>query len=120
MTVLTVIFRTGTDKMLRSFNSARSAFAGSTTVGVVYKHLFKNGIDVIVNQVMNYSVSKVGSENLPLYRPEGYKAQTWTYLVFSAFYLSVKLKNLFFVVNFKRQGVYGITLVFPGAVIGPE
>jgi len=69
---------------------------------------------------MDYSVAKIGGKNFPLHRFENYEANTGSDFVSFVFDFFVKLKELSFVVNLKRQSVDGVPFIFSGVKVSSE
>ena len=66
---------------------------------------------------MNYSVAKIGGENLSLDRLEDYKTNTGVDFICPVLYLLVKPEKISFIINFESQSVYTISLVFASVEI---
>jgi len=64
--ITTTILRARTKKMIYSLDAEMRSFFQSATIAIVDKITIKKFVDIIVNQVMNYSITKVSSKNFPL------------------------------------------------------
>jgi len=117
MAIAGIILGAGTDKVIHPFYAQRSPLFFPATVTVINEQALKYRIYVIVNEMVDYSVAEISRKNFPLDRFENYKTNTWADLICSIFYFFVKFKNFSLMINFKRQGVHGISLVFARVAI---
>ena len=89
--------------MVNPVYAVMRAFANSATVGIVNEQLLENGRNATMNEVMDNSVSKIGSENFTFYRFIHNKADARLYRipVFNNF--TGKFKNVRFRMLLKCQ-----------------
>ena len=71
--------------MFYSTNAKMRSFFQSTTITVIDKMTIKKFVNIIVDEIMNYPITEIGSENLSLDWVLNDKANAWTYCICSIY-----------------------------------
>jgi len=77
-TSIGIILRTRFDEVLYSLYTKVCSFPYPATITIVDEMIIKKFVDVIVDQVMNYSITEIGGKNFPLNGIFDDKANAWT------------------------------------------
>jgi len=77
-TSIGIILRTRFDEVLYSLYTKVCSFPYPATITVIDKMTIEKFINVIVDQVMNYSITEIGGKNFPLNGIFDDKANAWT------------------------------------------
>ncbi len=65
VTVLLIVMRTRTKKMLDALDAVGRAFSRAATVTVMDEQPFEKRADVVVHQMMNDPIAEIGGKDLP-------------------------------------------------------
>ena len=84
-TSIGIILRTRFDEVLYSLYTKVCSFPYPATITIVDEMIIKKFVDVIVDQVMNYSITEIGGKNFPLNGIFDDKANAWTYCICSIY-----------------------------------
>ena len=77
-TSIGIILRTRFDEVLYSLYTKVCSFPYPATITIVDEMIIKKFVDVIVDQVMNYSITEISGKNFPLNGIFDDKANAWT------------------------------------------
>lgn len=78
--------------MIQALYTVGSPFSYSAIVAVINKPAFKNGVDIIINEMVNNSVSKIRCKDFPLNGIKYNKTDTTVDFILFVFDLLVELK----------------------------
>jgi hypothetical protein len=105
-------------EMISPFDAVQGAFFFTTTITIFYKLWVKDGVDVIVNQVVHYPVAKVGGNNFAFHGVVHDKAYTARDIIRPRQNVIAQLKQITLVIQLETQLIDGIALVPPRVKIG--
>jgi hypothetical protein len=94
--------------------------SSATTVTVVDKGRFKDGRNIVIDEVMNDPIPEIGREDFPLHGLIHHKTDAWLWLICFAKNLIAQCKYIGFQVFFELQSIMRVAFIFPRIVIRPK
>ena len=73
-------------------------FAKAAAITVIDKQVFKKRADIVIDEVVDYSIPKISRKDFSFDWLKSYKADIAGDFVFSGFYLFIELKEILFVI----------------------
>ena len=106
--------------MIQTMNREMHSLTATTGIRIIYELLLKRTVQFPDNKVMNNTIPEICREYFSFDWLVYYKSYRSSRMICSGVHFIVQLNQITFVIEFKRQCIDGIALLFPAILISSK